>query len=532
MPETKNNRLEGSGATGPACQKVLAETSKALKAFSFYPENHPLRRHILDSAYRALEQLLAKEGAISLSVQRSGFSFVDRQETIDGNPMTRSLAGELFARELQRITFLPGISLSEFSAFLSILAVPPQKTEEGGVAGMLERGGIRSVMVNHIDVTAVYTRKKGAQPEESQAPDAELPEDPLPDAPPSRGAMAEQSAELTVEELVAAMAREFDDDRYRQLARTLLGKALPMKSERNFDRIYRVLVLLTAQHAEPGRGEGGRASAQAVVQQLTLGEMAEHLLDHLEDAEFPHKDAIYVILQVVGDEVVDAVVKRLVAAGGKPSRRTLSAAVVRIGNPAQRALLGLLKDGRGQVVHTAVALLGEIGNREAVKALSLTVYHPDNRIRMASVRSLARIGGMEATAKLLALLREGDQALALQAVTWLGNCGSQGALQHLLRLVQRRDPLGRQQALKKEALLAIGRIGDRRALEPLFSLVRKKGLFSAARRMELKLAALEAIATLGGHQALGFLQELSAKGGELGRAASAWLEPRRDRAHD
>ena len=524
MPEDQLNLIEDSDDLGLACQKALAETSKALKAFSFYPDNHPLRKQILDSAYQTIQNL-TRGGSVSLIVQRGGFAIAGRQDAIENNPMTKALAQELFARELQRLTFLPEISLTDFSRFLTILAVAPQKiAEEGGVAELLTRAGIATVRVNQIDVTAVYTRKSVGQAEEAAADGAEVSQEREPEAAPSQGGAARQPAEPDMDQLLAAMAAETDDERYRQLARQLLKKALPLKLEGSFDRLYVILTRLAQQHSAPEKSAACRDAAQTVLQQLTLGEMAEHLLNHLEDVDFPQKESICRILKLAGSEVIDAIIRRLTAPGSRAARKVLGTALVRVGTPAQPQILALLKDPRVQVVQMAVAILGEIGTREAVKGLVVTVYHPDSRVRLESVRSLARIGGMEATSVLLSLVEESDESTALKAIGCLGDCRNQAALEPLLRLVRRRDLRGKLQSLKLEALRAIGRIGDRRALTPLFKLVRKRYLMGAARRLEQKLAAIDAIAALGGDQAQAFLKEYSAGGGELARAAAAALD--------
>lgn len=126
---------------------------------------------------------------------------------------------------------------------------------------------------------------------------------------------------------------------------------------------------------------------------------------------------------------------------------------------------------------------------------------------------------MEATTLLTALLRDKNQALAIQAATWLGNTRNQAALQPLLDLVLKLDLMGRSQPLKREALIAIGRIGDNRALEPLFRLVRRSYWIVPSRWDELKLLAVAAIGNLGGEPARLFLEQVSAGGGELARAS-------------
>jgi len=536
MPEIKKitTTLEDSDRTAFACQKALSETCKALKAFSFYPENHPLRQQILHAAHQAIASL-ARSGRVSLIVQRSGFAFADLQVAIDNTPMTRALAQELFARELQRLTFLPELSLAEFSGFLSLLTIAPQKiSEAGGVSGMLKKSGIQAIIVNQIDITAVYTKKKtGDFAAEAVADGPCMGEAGEPEMIGSEAGAPDQLSKLSVEELVSAMSSERDDDRYGQIARMLLEKARPLKLAGDFDRLYKVLACIVEQYDDSARSDAGRGYALMALKQLSFGEMTEHLLDRLEAGEAGQKGALYQILTHAGTEATDAVIRRLVAAGSKSSRNSLANILVRIGTPALPALIALLKDGRWQVVHTAVAIVGEMGNRDAVKDLALTVSHGDSRVRMESIRSLARIGGAEATAVLVALLHDKDQAIAVQSITWLGNSRNQMALQPLLQLVMKRDFLGKSQNLKKEALGAIGRIGDRRALNPLFRLVKQRYWIAPGRWDELKLLAIEAIAVLGGESAQVFLEDVSARGGRLGRASQAALESliQRDEDH-
>jgi DNA-binding phage protein len=507
-----------------ACLKALAESSKALKAFSFYPESHPLRRQILDSAYSALAELTSG-GAVALLVQRNGFA-LPGDSTLENNPVTRALAQELFVRELQRVTFLPDISPADFSRFLSLLTLPPQKvTEEGGMGELISKNGIQGVVVNQIDISAVYTKKNVGEAAGDSADGA----DPLQsDRPPTAPAQerASEMAELSIEELFTAMAGETEDGLYRQLSRRLLDKAQPLKQGRHFDYLFKVAMALVEQSAEQGRSAARRECAAAVVQQLCSGEMTAHLLDHLEDPQFRQRESVFRIMEVLGTVAVDGAMTRLLAARSNATRKSFSLALVRIGTPALPSVLALLKDGRWQVVFTAVAILGEMGNRGAVKALALTLHHPDTRVRKEAIRVLAKLGGTEATALLLSLVadKDEDQATALQAITWLGQSRNQMALQPLIELVQKRDVFGKSHPLKKQALLAIGQIGERHSLDLLFAVVRRRGWITPGRQMELKLAALAAIAAVGGEPARNFLRSVAGKGGQLGRAAGAGLE--------
>jgi len=517
--------MNENGGTASACQKALAATCKALRAFSFYPENHPLREQLLHGAYQAVADL-TKAGRVCLIVQRNGFAFADREAAIENTPMTTALAQELFARELQRLTFLPEISLTEYTRFLSLLSTAPQKlSDDGGVPAIMKRSGIQAIVVNEIDISAVFTKKKvGETADEAAAEGSEAREEREQDFAHSDGSLSDPLNELSVAELLALMTAEADDVKYGQLARVLLNKGRSLKVEGNFDQLYVILTGMVQHSADATKSSSRRDCAVMVLQQLGLGDMTEHLLSHLESEDFGPKDAVYRILNLLGAEVVDPVIKRLIAAGSKLSRKSLATALVRIGAPAQAALTPLLRDGRWQVVHTAVAILGEMGSRESVKGLTMTVCHSDNRVRLETIRSLARIGGMEATTVLLGLLKDENQTIAQHAITCLGNNRNQAALQPLLQLVLKSDLRGKSHPLKKEALVAIARIGDRLALDPLFKLVKKRYWLGPSRGEELKVLSIEAIATLGVEPARAFLHSVPQRNSRLSRACNTALE--------
>jgi HEAT repeat protein len=528
MPELKKDNdahMKEIGEVAAACSTALAETSKALRAFSFYPESHPLRGKIIDGAYRCVAGLLS-DGGIALVVQRQGFRVAGYEIAIPNTPLISGLAQELFARELQRLTLLPQLTAEEFSSFIALLAMEPDKiSAAGGLGRLVKSQGIASVVVNEIDISAVFTKRSAGSAEDAQQaasrngaePETEqqwcLPSD----------LKEQRENEPDVAELVASMAVEADDAAYRELARRLVAKAQPLKLQHEFDRLYPVLLAMAEQNRDSTRSAAQRDCALMVLQQLALGETTEHLLDHLEDKDYGQKEQVALILSRLGTDVVDPVIRRLTAARSRSATMSLATALARIGVPAIPALNKLLYDDRWQIVYTAVAVLGEIGQRDAVKGLSVTVYHDDDRVRSESIRSLAKIGGIEATGVLLELLRHGDESVGMQVITWLGNTRNHGAVEPLLQLVQKREVLKNSHALKKAAVAAIGRIGDRRAIDPLVKLVNKRHWLMPGRWEEVKIAAIEAISKLGGKAVQGYLKDVSARGGMVGRASAAAL---------
>ncbi|HJV35209.1 HEAT repeat domain-containing protein [Geomonas sp.] len=508
-----------------ACGTALAEMAKALKAFSFYPASHPLRDKIIQGAFQCVERFL-KDGGISLVVQRNGFRIAGLETALPTSPLISGLAQELFARELQRLSLSSELTYQEFAAFIAMLALEPDKIgAAGGLGRMVKSQGITSLVVNEIDISAVFTKRNAAAAEGAAEAAAQSGAEPEPEDQwclPS-SLKEERERELSLAEVMARLSVEADDAGYRELARKLVALAQPLKQQHNFDELFPVFVAMAEQNRDTARSAVQRDCALVVLQQLVLGEATEHLLDHLENEEFAQKERIALILSRLGTDVVDPVIKRLLVARTRSATMSLAAALSRIGAPAVPALCKLLHDDRWQTVFTAAAVLGEIGQRDAVKGLAVTVFHHNERVRGESIRALAKIGGMEATGVLLELLRNGDESVGLQVITWLGNTRNHSAVDPLLQLVKKRDLLHKTAPLKKAALAALGRIGDSSAIEPLVKLVNKRHWFLAGRWEELQVAAVEAIGTLGGKMARNYLEEISRRGGRIGKASSAAL---------
>ena len=98
MPDSKKNSVTPPaprGTTAAACKTALAGTYKALKAYSFYPESHPLRERILHGSFQALAHA-AKDDMLSFVVNRNGFTFADGRTPVESTPMTKALAQGAF----------------------------------------------------------------------------------------------------------------------------------------------------------------------------------------------------------------------------------------------------------------------------------------------------------------------------------------------------------------------------------------------------------------------------------------------------
>ncbi len=534
MPERNHHKkypLKSDAAGAGEASTVLVDVHKALKALAFYPGGHPLRDEIPRRAFQALVGLMKGE-AFSLVVGRGGLKVFGRNERVENTRMVKAFADELFSREIQRLTFLPELVLEEFTRFLALLSMDPQKIlAEGGIRKLIAQQGLSCITVNEIDISAAFTKRMGGQGEEGATAEgtgtggenefdwegASIEENPV-----------ESPEELTIDELLSQMEEEADAERYLLLSRRVVAKGHVLVGEGDFDSLFKVILRLLNQGFHGSLGESQRTAALAAFRELASGEMIDHLLAHLEDRDFGLKEIVFMIFNHLGEGVVGKVLVRLVDTDNTYYRKTLATALLRIGEPAVHPLIGMLKDGRSRAVRTVAAVLGEMGARDAVSGLARNLAHADSRVRVESVRALAMIGGKEATELLVGLVRGKDPVMARQAILWMGIKRNARALQPLLQLICKRDFRTGAFALKKDALRAVGRIGDHSALDTLVRLVRKRHIMLPGRWEELKFLAIDIIGQFGGDAAFGTLEKIASRGGALGRKSAETLQKTRE----
>jgi len=510
---------------------VLADLYKALKAIGFYPHDHPLREEILRTAHKSLQSLLA-EKELLLVITRSGFSSIDGDAFVDSNQMVRALAGELFVRRIQRLTLLNDLTLKDLRSFLQLLALDPQKlASSGGMAQEMITQGIRTIWANELDLSVIWEKRQsmdegvvalaGAD-EDAGKGDAELQAgtDAIEESGYPSDCLPTEEAELALEDLIARMDDEPNDNRYQQLARLLVVQAEKLKERAICGPLLPVIEALMRHSDDGGRSAVKKEYAVFTLEQIADGIMTDFLLQQLEIMSSIEKERIYAVLGRLGAKVAYGIIQRLCLTDGLLARKSLAAALLRIGPPAVPPLLAMLKDERWYVVRNMVAIIGEIGCRNSVYALRPAVNHEDSRVRKEAIRALVKTGGKDAESIIIDLLDDDDESIVRHAIMSLGILKSTTAILSLISITKKRDIFTKRLAMKKDAIQALGRIGDKRATPHLLTVLEAHCWLPWNRWDDLKVVAATALGQLGDEAALPVLKSNASRGGRLGRACS------------
>lgn len=516
---------------------ALAELHKALKAMGFYPAGHPLRAESLRLAFGALSDAIGEEPLL-LAIGKGGFTSSGGEAAVGDNPMVQGLARELFIRRVRRLAFLDDLSLADLESFLSLLTFDHRTIPSvGGMEALMAQRGITTIWVNEIDLTAIGRKRQelrdsfAATGHGPPAVEVPLKCSPAPDAvaTPSPLAAGESLAEESLaqaapspEDLIAFMAREPDDERYRQLARAFVKECGRLQDNGEFGRLLPLLELLLQQANDGGLGLVRRGSALLAFDQAVGETMIAFLVQRLEAEGGREGERLFPLFFQLGSRAVAPLVARLRCAEGARRLKSLAAALVALGDEASQSVAELLADDRAPVVQAAAEILGEIGARGCEAALRRCLGHPDEGVRREALRGLVRIGGPEAEEALIDCLDPSrDPLLRHLAAVSLGTLRSSRAVEPLLGVVTEGDPFLRTYPLKKDALAALGKIGDRRAVPSLVALLRSRPWFFRRRGEELRCQAAAVLGQIGEPALLPLLGSLAAKGGRLGAACGA-----------
>jgi len=152
-------------------------------------------------------------------------------------------------------------------------------------------------------------------------------------------------------------------------------------------------------------------------------------------------------------------------------------------------LVTMLDHSEWFVVRNVAELIGELGMEDAVPALGKCLDHPDERVRKAVGLALAKIGTRGAAEPLRRALRDRSQEVRMQVAVGIGGLKSSAlAMPLVVAMEEEKD-----EAVVRELILALGRIGSPDAVQALIKWAQPTGRFFGRKPSELRVAAVEGL---------------------------------------
>src|SRR5881628_443913 len=229
-----------------------------------------------------------------------------------------------------------------------------------------------------------------------------------------------------------------------------------------------------------------------------------------------HRAAAVAALQRGGAAGVEVLMDVLAAAPTVGERRAVFDALKHMTEGTDQ-LVHMLEHSQWCVVRNVAELIGELGMDDAVPALGKCLDHADERVRKAVGLALAKIGTRGAAEPLRRALRDRSQEVRMQVAVGIGGRKSSAlAMPLVVAMEEEKD-----EAVVRELILALGRIGSPDAVQALIKWAQPTGRFFGRKPSELRVAAVEALRLAATPAALGTLEGLSDDGDREVREAAS-----------
>lgn len=228
-----------------------------------------------------------------------------------------------------------------------------------------------------------------------------------------------------------------------------------------------------------------------------------------------HRSDATLALQRVGADAVEVLFDMLVAAPGMSERRAVFDALSQMKQGTEQ-LIAMLDHSEWFVVRNVAELAGELGMEDAVPALGRRLGHADERVRKAVALALAKIGTRSAAEPLRRALRDKSVDVRMQVALGIGGRKSSALAMPLVVAMEEEED----EAVERELILALGRIGSADAVQALIKFAQPTGRIFGRKSTDLRLAAVEALRLAASPAAIGTLEGLADDGDKQVRAAA------------
>ncbi|GAB4434395.1 MAG: HEAT repeat domain-containing protein [bacterium] len=491
---------------------LLLNLAKVSKAVSFYPENHPTLINALKKMTEDIS-LFAKDADFIIEISKEGFS-IKGQKFYPTHPILKDLAQSFTLRRVNKVVFHKGLIPEELHNFLKLLNMEVSALySAGGLEVLIEDSGIRNIALSEVHLTKLLSKvdkQQNISTGYGTEGGTEGEKKPFTESKPEQ----KVSTLLTGSEAMNIVEREKDiNDHYSEALETL-RLAVKEKNVGNFlkglkmtgdllamlnwqDHYHNVLNLLKyiadvkkADEVVEGIKREAERFIYNTLNESRLNTLVNLFLVHIEDKDNSHR--ITDIFSAAGEPAVEVLLERLTSANDIRTRRVLINEITKLGDIAFERVLYHLTDERWYVVRNMVTILGVFAKPESLPSLFEAAKHPDLRVRKEVIKSLARIKDPRVFTFLREILPAEHDDIRLLIIFSFGIMRSREAIDDIVNILENEKNL----AIKKEALVALGRIGAEKTFNILRSYAMKKGFFKKAEHKMLRLAAINGLAEI------------------------------------
>ncbi|MCX7770203.1 MAG: HEAT repeat domain-containing protein [Proteobacteria bacterium] len=499
---------------------IIIDFAKTLKAVSFYPESHPALVSALQRIVSNINSFAKKEPLI-IEITKEAISTKNTRIPVV-QPVLRDLVQTLILRRVNKIIFNHGVDADELYTFMQFLTMEAGNIfSAGGLEVLIENSNIRNIALSETQLSKNLVKKKDEKQDVlvtgTDIFDVNLfvpkEEAPVKHAETSYVKETLEREKISIEEafrkfkldLIESKAKN-DSAKYIAILKELTGFLNNLDWGIYFKNIIEIIELLIA-HIEdkttlPGISKEAKKFLNERLNEKRLLIFAEILIKNI-NLEFV-ANKIRKIFKFIGEPAVEVFLSLLSSANDIKTRKIIINELTQMGDVAFNRVVYHLTDERWYIVRNMVTILGIFGKKEAIPYLLEVSKHSDARIRKEVVKSLARIQDPQAFNILREMLNYETEDVRKLIIFSLGIMKDTNSIKSILSVLENESSI----SLKKEALVALGRIGHHSILPILKKYATKKGFFNKAENKVLRLSAIDGLSEIKHEDSAKILEKL------------------------
>jgi hypothetical protein len=474
----------------PAPDILAAQFARCVELF-----RDPSAKDGQKAEFRALLNLLQHDG---LSLQDDGVRVVVNGVSVE-SPAMSSLAHRLAFHNVSEITVPRDPPANEVFELVKALSEHPSMEDVSS--------RLRALGAGSVSVTLAHLAGPGQASPAAAAP-AEPPEHVTPtptrDEDPPPGRVRPPGGAQTTDGLLQELEHNPQHPKVGDLLAVLSQQVDDAVRAGHLDQALPIVAVLVRAEARVPEGSARRQYGIAL-KRIYTKTMLQGLTRLL--AAPKHRSEVVVVLGRGGADAVEMLLGLLVTAAAIGERRALFDAL-RQSNPGKEQLVPLLHHEQWFVVRNVAELIGELAIEEAVPALAQCLGHADERVRKAVALALVKIGTRSTGEPLRRALKDKARDVRMQVALGVGGRRSSAlAMPLVVALEEEQDP-----EVRRELILALGRIGTPDAVQALTKVAQPSGRLFGRTPTPLRVAAVEALRLAATPAALGTLKGLTGGG--------------------
>lgn len=490
----------GSAKTTPTT--ILNELNKAVKMHNFYPSGHPHFETALSQCVEHIKGFVTETEEVKYSISPRGFEFRSQRIGADSKEITE-LAKKFFLRKIKELSITWRVRPEEINELVKVLRMEPSELSSGGgIERFFAEKGVEGLLLNEMRYEDLKRLKSEIQQEATEAGplavDSGIEDMAIDDSKGDEIVRPEETDEINdraLQEMIEKIRTETDFLKFNDLSVRIRERCAALIAINALsDALPALFVFMELSGADSQRPKDFSGIADTQLRAILRSEpLLRYLAGRAGGKEEINRESLQQCLLLAGDSVINILLEDAVQAPEAIVRRNIFNTLLLFGQKLLPFIEEKMNSGTWYEVRQMATLLGEIGNQENIHLLAKIYTHDNVKVKKEALKSLARIPSEEAALFLTEALSEEDVSLVTQAIVSLGFLRDSSALEAISKIALKWEPFAQNHNMQKEAIKALGNIGNSASVTALTRILMRKSWFGKQDNEELRELAAKAL---------------------------------------